>query len=440
VDTKSDHTATISRCLSLIEQQLDWGAVSGWANSDFTELSDRILETTGVSLSPTTLKRVWGRVRYASQPSPATLDALAQFAGYDHWRDFRLQVGTNGSALTKSFPLGISANPQKHTTPASSPTIITRTPTKRWLFFGAAIVSILLSLLAVTLIKDNGVGINANDYHFTIRPVTSGIPNSVVFEYDASSAPNDSVYIQQSWDSRRRRQVAATKGYHTAIYYEPGYFRTKLIVGQKEMKIQELYLPAKEWIITAGETDPPVYFPAATQLKDGVLGVDAAEMISAGLSLQPEQPPVTFSWVDDLAGLRSDDFSFSTQLRNTYQEGAAVCQFSRVTLLLKNGAITFGLSQPGCVAELYALVPGRSLRGESSDLSAFGVDLSNWVDFDCTVADRVLTVRLNGKTIFTHQVTVRARDVIGVRVEFEGAGEIRRPQFRSSDQEFQLLQ
>src|SRR5688572_16226379 len=86
----------LEKARSLVERQLGWGPGEAWTNQDFTSLSEQILAKTGVNLSPTTLKRVWGRVKYDSAPSTTTLDALVLFAGYENWRAFKA-CGGNGT-------------------------------------------------------------------------------------------------------------------------------------------------------------------------------------------------------------------------------------------------------------------------------------------------------------------------------------------------------
>src|SRR5205823_517844 len=77
------------RCRQLIEEKVGWGRSDGWATQDFERLSERIAEQTGVSLSVTTLKRVWGRVKYESAPTATTLTTLVQFVGYENWPHFK---------------------------------------------------------------------------------------------------------------------------------------------------------------------------------------------------------------------------------------------------------------------------------------------------------------------------------------------------------------
>lgn len=81
----------LQQCCRLIEEKLGWGSSDNWQNQDFEALSSRIFDHTQVALSVSTLKRVWGKVKYDNFPALTTLNTLAIFAGYEHWRDFRQQ-------------------------------------------------------------------------------------------------------------------------------------------------------------------------------------------------------------------------------------------------------------------------------------------------------------------------------------------------------------
>src|SRR5580693_3558184 len=71
----------------LFEEKTGWGDSETWTNQDFLQLSELIRDETGITISYVTLKRVWGKVRYDSLPNTHTLNTLAQFLGYDNWRD-----------------------------------------------------------------------------------------------------------------------------------------------------------------------------------------------------------------------------------------------------------------------------------------------------------------------------------------------------------------
>src|SRR5690349_8914816 len=116
---KNNTEMHIGRCLRMIEERLQWGASDNWANYDFTKLSDEVHNRTQVRLSVTTLKRVWGRLKYDSAPTLTTLNALAQFAGYSDWRHFCRE--DNGSTDPETIPVETARAP-----------IIERHPRRYW--------------------------------------------------------------------------------------------------------------------------------------------------------------------------------------------------------------------------------------------------------------------------------------------------------------------
>ena len=75
----------------LYEEKTGWGDSDLWNNQDFLELSGMIFNQTGIALSHVTLKRIWGRVRYASLPHTRTMNTIVQFLGYGTWREFRIK-------------------------------------------------------------------------------------------------------------------------------------------------------------------------------------------------------------------------------------------------------------------------------------------------------------------------------------------------------------
>lgn len=59
---------------------------------DFERLSEDIFARTRTMVSATTLKRIWGYIRYDYEPNVSTLDALAQFVGYLNYSTFCQQL------------------------------------------------------------------------------------------------------------------------------------------------------------------------------------------------------------------------------------------------------------------------------------------------------------------------------------------------------------
>ena len=394
----------LQECLRQIEAKLGWGPASGWSNADFETLSERILAKTQVNLSPTTLKRVWGRVAYRSQPSTTTLDALAVFAGHENYRAYR-------------------------TTLIDEPTATAPIRTRAYARYALILVPLvvigviaLLVLPGVSKAPASPPKFNPEDFTFDIRPVTQGIPNSVVFTYDAAAAGDSSVFLQQSWDPNRRERLDPSGHTHTSIYYLPGFYRAKLVVGDQIVQERKLFLPSRGWVAAAYSDGVPVYLKPTEVERPGELAITAGVLEHYGVPMQPNPPATALVNVRDIQGLRTDDFVFRTRFRQTYAEGSAACRRAAVSVLLQDGVIRLPFSAPGCVSDLTGYAGGVVLDGRKQDLSAFGVMTGEWTELEIDGNADSLRVNVNGAAVLSLARTEPVREIIGVQFDFAGTG------------------
>lgn len=76
--------------------------------ADFIFLSGAIWERTHETMSPTTLKRLWGYIDGADTTRNCTLNILSKFLGFNDWDDFLTNIGQdNGSDFVKSQHLKV---------------------------------------------------------------------------------------------------------------------------------------------------------------------------------------------------------------------------------------------------------------------------------------------------------------------------------------------
>src|SRR5687767_5441651 len=146
----------LQQCLDQIEQKLAWGPHTEWTNYDFEKLSETISGATGVTLSISTLKRLWGKVTYKNVPALNTLNTLARFAGYEDWRTLKKTIPGFGFGVSGSEDQSLIANRGNkpdtrnpaHETHNS--TLKTRNPKRLYLLLGliplAAAIYFLTSL------------------------------------------------------------------------------------------------------------------------------------------------------------------------------------------------------------------------------------------------------------------------------------------------------
>ncbi len=417
--------ALLEQCKSLIETKTGWGSSATWANRDFVELSEKIYAETQVSLSASTLKRIWGRVRYDSVPHPATLDALAHFAGFEHWRALKTH-------FAKAQTTASDNGPPMPAIPATHHHSLFGKIGKKWRI-PAALLGTLALLTALSLVRWSFLRPTpapAAAFSFTSHPVANGVPNSVVFKYDATAArPGDSIFIQQSWDKRKRIKVSREGHEHTAIYYYPGFYKAKLVVNGKTVCEQDVFIPTDGWVALIERKPTPLYLSRQEFEQDSILSVSPETVATHHLPLQPEAPSVNFFNVRDFNGLQSDCFFFETEIRNDFSEGSAVCQFSEIILLFQHDVWVIPLSAPGCVAELNLHLGRKDFKATYTDLSGFGSDLRQWTRVRCEAQGRQIVVRVNDKQAYALTSEAPVAKIIGVRYRFDGGGSVRGQQW-----------
>lgn len=413
----SINVTSLLRLKVLIEKQLEWGEIEHWRSYDFEKLSGKIQEKTGVVLSISTLKRVFGKVSYESSPSVTTLNTLSQFVGFEDWRVF-CNSCRDDKQLTEAPNKGlkderININVKKsHLLP-------------KVVFFVA--VSLLSGLfIFFVLSKKQAI----NNYSFSSKTIqTEGLPNSVVFDYDASSAGvNDSVFIAQTWDIRRKVSVSRTDKHHSSIYYYPGYFRAKLMIGKEVVKEHDIQIRTNGWLglISADWGKEPIYFKQNEIVGAGEISVNKALLQKYNIHTSPELPPVRLFNQKDIHGIMTDHFTYETELKSDFSDGGNnTCQRVEVLLHSKNGILIVPLVNPACVGDIYLAAYGFYTNSQKDDLSGFGCNLNDWVKLSVVCTNRRIRFLVNGKEAYTATVAGQATEIIGVQYRFRGPGAVR---------------
>ncbi len=414
----------IQICRKRIEDKLQWGNSEQWTSQDFELLSEKIFEKTQVRLSVTTLKRIWGKVRYESSPNAATLNALAKYMGYENWRNFRARYAIidNSQQVLEAGDRRIASAGRKNRMPRA---VLVVTPV-------VLVILVLLSFLLipgkepVSSYPQNNAALDNEDLKplFTSHKTSDDLPNSVVFHYDASMYNSDQVYIQQNWDPERREKVDAKGSYHTSIYYYPGYFASKLIVDGQVKAEDVVFIKTKGWKGMIDLAPVPAYLHEKEIKRGGTLGITPklfAEKTGASVFNNTWS---TFHYVKEFDGLTGDNFSFEAKLRNTSATEEAVCRKVAVYVLGSVSAVIVPLTDKGCISDVGMLTGSRWVDGKQADLSAFGCEFAEFERLKFGVANNKFEVMLNDEMIFSEAVSQTIGDIIGLRFAFEGAGEV----------------
>lgn len=447
----------IRQVKQLYEQKTGWGDSGQWSNQDFLQLSEMIRAQTGVTISHVTLKRVWGKVRYESLPNTHTLNTLVQFIGYESWRDFSVRnagllsnggstgqpgnatngeqfaPGTNGSvasavySATNGQPAAtdhVFANGHPAAVSATGPRLI-RTRGRRLRKIGWFVIPLVVIMGVLLFLHGQQPSPQPQDFAFSSKKVvTTGVPNSVVFDYDASRAPTDSVVIQQSWDTTRRVKVPKNGHQYTSVYYYPDFFHATLQVQGKVVKTHNLLIETNGWVPIVHHEPVPVYFNRQDIMHDGKMGLSAEKIRDKNIPMQPTPPSVWYCNVRDFGEIYSDHFVFETALKNDFSEGSAVCQLTKIYILCQGTAIWIPLCAKGCISNLDLYFTYFYTSGKREDLSAFGVDFSKYVRLRIESDSGRAHIFINDHLAYTVPRHILHSKIIGIDFNFQGSGSV----------------
>lgn len=399
----------VQKCLLQIETQLGWGASEHWHNEVFTELSEVLHQTTNILLSPTTLKRVWGRINYKSKPSISTLNALSQFAGYSNWRDFKNQMAVPEEKKVDKKSLS-----------------------NRGLILTSAAFMTILFISLFSMIGSDGNQFAKADYSkisFSSYPVAEGLPNSVVFDFNLENVQSDSIFIQQFWDPTKTIKISSEQKQATGIYYWPGYFRAKLLIDGQILKEHDLFIKSEGWIGTVDYEPVPKYVNVTDLINENLKFPSA---IIKEITSSSKPIISTYHLVDDFREVSGDNFLFETSFRTVYQEKWAVCQRTRVVILGTSGALLIPFSIPGCVSDIGLMLNDVYLNGKKHDLSAFGINLSTFRNIKINIQEKQVKIFVDQDKIYAGQYHQSIGRLVGIRYRFLGAGEVERLKITNS--------
>lgn len=360
------------------------------SHKDFEYLCFLIEEKSGIILSVSTLRRIW-RNEYDRIPQDSTLDALAQLIEYESWNAFKMKAIKESASYSGS----------------KTKTILPGKLKSKPLFFSVALLSIIM-LVVIPIIflsrKNNTGTLNTDTVIFrSYGTIMSGVPNTVVFEYNVDDVEADSFFIQQSWDKSRRSRIYKNNYFHTELYYYPDYHVAKLIANDKVIKEHDLYLNTDGWLpyVTYGNfNDKPIYLKTESLTENNSLSVSLMDLQNNEIDLAKNWV-VHFRNTGAFKRIDSDNYTFRIRIR-TKKGPFRSCPFFFVMINCRDASFEFPLVKKGCENTVWIKYSDFVLEGKQSDLSMSGCNLEIWQELVLENTDKNITVFLNDKKIYQH--------------------------------------
>ena len=393
----------------LVEGQYPIGRHTGkLTQRDFEYLAEQIEEKCGISLSLSTLKRIW-RKDYQSVPHLSTLNALVTLLNYESWQEFIQDQETETPSKESFTPVG------SNTSFSSS-----------WGLIGMGILGVFLIVLFLGNRRSPSkqILINSPVFFSGNKTVDKGLPNTVIFEYDLSGVQADSFFFQQAWDETYREPVNPMGRYHNSIYYYPGFHKAKLIANDSILKIHRVHLLTNGWLPylnNATYTQIPRYLQAPNT-HSGSFSISPEDLDPDEIQLS-KGFKLTYANMQDFKGLSSTQFYLDTRLRmdSVFYNP---CPELQIYIHAEVHVFKVALTSKGCVSDIWLKMGENYLLGEEEDLSAMGTDLFSYQQVELQAEGNQARVFLNGQQVLDTHFEQDLGEIKGIDFRFTGIGEV----------------
>jgi hypothetical protein len=365
----------IKLCIRKIEESFSFLNSDGSSQRNLTVLSIRIKEKTGVSISLSTLKRIW-KGEFKQIPQKATLDALIAILEYKDWQDFKERNHKKSNKIPSlKFLISIAL----------------------LLLVGSTLYYIFYRLNDT---KTKEPIINGLVQFSAKKTVFKGIPTTVFFKYDISKIEADSFYFVQSWNNNLKEPVEPESNTHSTIYYESGYHRARLIANNTQIAMTPIHIISDGWephVYYSNSDLMPINFQDEVFIEDGCLHLDES-------LLKKKQVDFSKYFYSRIVNsqpfnVHTDNFEIRTKIKLDSLLNST-CPWFELILVNEKHIFMVTVYQKGCEKHTYYKLGEIERFGNSSDLSGLGLDLFEWQEIGISVKNRNAAILINNKTVY----------------------------------------
>ena len=386
-------------CLTEVFLKNGYGDLHSLVQRDYENISQTIEAKTGILISISTLKRLL-KGDFARLPQVATLNAISRYLGYPHWQDYRAEVKTK------------------------MPFVDAHTPRRKFIFRRrlpkTLIYSSILSLLLVLFITSRSslkdTSTSFEEALFSVKKVTANdIPNTVVFSYNVDGIDADSFFIQQSWDESRRVRIYKKQYTLTDIYYEPGYHTAKLMANNVVIKTLGVSIPTADWFFYAKQRfprDTANYIRTEQYIQGGKLGLTAEGLALHKINSEIENNYV-YTYFPSRWPVHSDNYVFKTRVR-VQELKKNPCPYLMLEVFCQQNFMYFISMPRGCTSESKLQFGDLILDGKTTDLSALGAKVTEWIEVKIEVRNRLVAIYYGDKKVYTCRYSKSAGKITGI--------------------------
>ncbi len=425
--TGKSETEYLCLCKQIIEQQLGWAHSSQWKQRDFLNLISLLENRTGTVLSLSTIKRIW-KADYRKVPHPATLDALARFAGYKNWLEFKDKKRQNIDSFCgrrfdrRNKGLVKTREHRKRLFQIKVPRVVVFFPLLIVLPVSVLLLfkTNILEFASSTAVFDPG-----SVEFFTSTPVSEGVPTTVIFHFDVSNVDADSFLVQQSWNMLKKDKIEKSDNMLTSVYFYPGVHKARIVANDTVLKEIKVRINTGDWLAIAKDNfsdDTPVYIRDIDILNNGKLKVTPDHLKSGNVEIN-RHTMVSYYYTSDFTELDSGNFTLEARLKADTIFNYT-CPLITICVLGDGEMNYVPLTIRGCVGNSEIKMGDNIKTGLNHDMSALGVDVYDWQDIRIMAKNNRAYIHLNDKQVFEMPFSEDIGEISGININFTGTGSV----------------
>ncbi|WP_417359571.1 hypothetical protein [Galbibacter sp.] len=400
-------------CLNQIELKLDWGKSQSWKEADFLTLSELIYQETEISISPHTLKRLFGKIKYKEHYNPqrATKDALAKFIGFKDW-----------------LALTIDYNEKFHSEAEEIPTPKWK---RKTVVIGLVILVGIISILPLTQGTHAMSDINENDLKdsifFNTTDTIGTVPYTVAVNYNIKNLKTDSVWLDFNFNhpitGPEIKNLDKQRSLFNYTYQIPGYYKITLTGLGQQLATENVLATSKDWF--------SYYYPENNQIswlnnqirvprEKGYLYYTLESLAKEGLDINSVYY-VNHRLFKNFE-IDGDNFEMKVRFKNSKDIGGITCYDFFLSLFCENDFTEIKLMEKGCSSYSGIKVGELVLNGVDEDLSSLTFDSEQWNILRMIIKDQKVQVFINEELVFSDAYKGTNGNIVGIEQLFKGTG------------------
>ncbi len=398
-------------CLQEVEKKLNWGESSSWREPEFLQLSEIIYNKTQISISPQTLKRLYGKIKYNEyyNPQRATKDALAKFIGFADWIDFKTHFNEEKNYIVQQ----------------KKPYLWKRKSFKGILIVLMAVFSILIisKISKVNFTEEN----KPMSFSFDIADSIAYVPYTVSVKYNIKKFPSDSNYLDFDFThpitGPEIKKLDKQQSLNNFTYQIPGYYHVSLESDGRKLAYKNILAMSESWdSYFFPEAEPRLWLDNKIQPidREGYLYYSPEYLNKNGFDIKS----VFFvnHQLFKKFKIDGDHFEMKVRFKNSKETGGITCFDFLSNLYSEKNLSYFRLMESGCSGYSGIKVGDTEVTGIKENLSSITFNKENWNILHVIVENNTVVIFINDQMIFSGNYQGSNGKIVGLEYRFKGTG------------------